>query len=106
MKVAVPWCQHSPMLGQWASSQTVLSFSSCMMPFRRTKFCEPGALTFNHSGLGSRGPMNWTGASTGMPLPSVAEGGGPPEGGPLHTIGANAAAGHHLARALHLPDSH
>src|ERR1051325_4965702 len=54
------------MFGQWASSQTVLSFSSCMIPFRRTKFCEPGALTFSHSGLGSRGPMNWTGASTGI----------------------------------------
>ncbi len=23
MKVAVLWCQHSPMLGQWALSQTV-----------------------------------------------------------------------------------
>jgi hypothetical protein len=26
MNVAVPWCQHSPMLGQCASSQTVCSF--------------------------------------------------------------------------------
>ena len=32
MNVAVPWCQHSPMFGQCASSQTVLSFSSRMMP--------------------------------------------------------------------------
>ena len=35
MNVAVPWCQHSPMFGQRASSQTVLSFRSCMMPLRR-----------------------------------------------------------------------
>ena len=35
MNVAVPWCQHSPMFGQRASSQTVFSFRSCMMPLRR-----------------------------------------------------------------------
>jgi hypothetical protein len=35
MNVAVPWCQHSPMFGQWASSHTVFSFRSCMMPLRR-----------------------------------------------------------------------
>ena len=33
--LTVPWCQHSPMFGQWASSHTVLSFSSRMMPLSR-----------------------------------------------------------------------
>jgi hypothetical protein len=32
MKVAVPWCQHSPMFGQRASSHTVWSFSSFITP--------------------------------------------------------------------------
>ena len=35
MNVAVPWCQHSPMFGQWASSQTVLSFSPRIRPLSR-----------------------------------------------------------------------
>ena len=36
MKVAVRACQHSPMLGQWALSQTVFSFSdraNCFKPW-------------------------------------------------------------------------
>jgi hypothetical protein len=35
MKVAVPWCQHSPMFGQRASSQTVFSRSSFIKPLSR-----------------------------------------------------------------------
>ena len=34
MIVAVRWSQHSPMLGQWASSQTVLSDSPRSRPLR------------------------------------------------------------------------
>ena len=36
MNVAVPWCQHSPMLGQCASSQTVWRPCSRISPFKRT----------------------------------------------------------------------
>jgi hypothetical protein len=35
MKVAVPWCQHSPMFGQCASSHTVFSRRSRMIPCSR-----------------------------------------------------------------------
>ena len=35
MNVAVPWCQHSPMFGHRASSQTVFSFRSFMIPLSR-----------------------------------------------------------------------
>jgi hypothetical protein len=35
MNVAVPWCQHSPMFGQRASSQTVCRPCSRMSPFSR-----------------------------------------------------------------------
>src|SRR5207248_3676907 len=54
MTVAVPDPQHSPTLGQLASSQTVLSDSSRKV--RRT--CSyrppPGMRTLSHSGFGSR----------------------------------------------------
>ena len=36
MKVAVPWCQHSPMFGQCASSHTVCRPCSRIRPFSRT----------------------------------------------------------------------
>ena len=56
MNVAVPSAQHSPMFGQRASSQTVLSASS-----RRTCFVfayvEPAPIrTFSHSGRRPPGP--------------------------------------------------
>ena len=35
MNVAVPWFQHSPMFGHWASSQTVWRFSSRIRPLSR-----------------------------------------------------------------------
>ena len=55
MKVACFFDQHSPILGQPASSQTVTNFMS------RTSFCvsvktgEPGALTLIQSGLRNSG---------------------------------------------------
>ena len=51
MKVAVPLLQHSPILGQCASSQTVCSPSSlawCLIQVYRSP---PGARTFSHGGL-------------------------------------------------------
>jgi hypothetical protein len=35
MNVAVPWCQHSPMFGQFASSHTVCSPSERIKPLSR-----------------------------------------------------------------------
>ena len=57
MKVAVPDPQHSPMLGQCASSQTV------WRPLARTSRLTlvyspmPGARTFSHRGLRPSGPQ-------------------------------------------------
>ena len=74
MNVAVPWCQHSPMLGQCASSQTVCSLSSRIRPLGAGSLASPGARTFSHSGLGSRASaasftrrprMNWSGSDAG-----------------------------------------
>ena len=51
MKVAVPLLQHSPILGQCASSHTVCSPSSlawCLIQVYRSP---PGARTFSHGGL-------------------------------------------------------
>src|SRR6266849_3723344 len=52
MKVAVRSSQHSPMLGQWASSQTECRFHCRMRPLRRTKLGPPGARTLSQDGLG------------------------------------------------------
>ena len=51
MKVAVPRCQQSPMLGQAASAQTVFSPSSSIMRDSSRYLGEPGALTLNQDGL-------------------------------------------------------
>ena len=50
MKVAVPRSQHSPMLGQWASSHTVCNCWPRISAFNSMYRGLPGALTFNHSG--------------------------------------------------------
>src|SRR5262245_27293920 len=55
MNVAVPWCQHSPMFGHCASSQTVCRPSCGTRPLSRGQLGDPGARTFTHSGLGRRG---------------------------------------------------
>src|SRR6266511_2589131 len=52
MKVAVRSSQHSPMLGQWASSQTECRFHRRISPFRRRKVGPPGARTLSQGGLG------------------------------------------------------
>jgi hypothetical protein len=54
MKVAVPLSQHSPMLGQAASSHTVWRPSPSIRFFSSRNFGPPGALTLNHGGLRSR----------------------------------------------------
>ena len=54
MNVAVPCSQHSPMLGQAASSQTVFSSWLSIMRFSSRKRAPPGARTLNHGGLRSR----------------------------------------------------
>src|SRR3712207_825573 len=54
MNVAVPDCQHSPMFGQAASSQTVFSEAPSIFAFSSRYLGEPGARTLNHGGLRSR----------------------------------------------------
>src|SRR5690242_16289144 len=51
MNVAVPRVQHSPMLGQAASWQTVWRFSDLIRPFSSRYFGPPGAGTLNHGGF-------------------------------------------------------
>ena len=51
MKVACFFAQHSPMLGQLASSQTVTSLFSRTMRFVSAHSAEPGAFTRIHAGL-------------------------------------------------------
>ena len=55
MNVAVPWCQHSPMFGQRASSQTVFRPSPRISALSSRYFGEPGARTFSQDGFGVRG---------------------------------------------------
>src|SRR4029434_5153108 len=52
MKVAVRSCQHSPMCGQRASSQTEWRFHAFIKPFKRRYCGPPGARTLSHGGLG------------------------------------------------------
>ena len=54
MNVAVPDCQHSPMFGQAASSQTVCSDAPSILALSSRYLGDPGALTLNHGGLRSR----------------------------------------------------
>src|SRR5690349_19594405 len=54
MNVAVPRCQHSPMLGQAASWHTVCRFSDLMRLFSSRYLGPPGAGTLNHGGLRER----------------------------------------------------
>src|SRR5581483_3895979 len=54
MNVAVPRSQHSPTLGQFASSHTVCSPSAWIACFRRRYVGPPGAGTFSQGGLRSR----------------------------------------------------
>ena len=51
MKVAVPPPQHSPMLGQRASSHTVWSLSVRARALMRLYRSPPGIFTFSHEGL-------------------------------------------------------
>jgi hypothetical protein len=47
----VPWLKHSPMLGQEASSQTVLRLKSRKISLTEPTRCHWGALTLSQSGL-------------------------------------------------------
>src|SRR5213594_2892037 len=51
MNVAARWSQHSPMLGQWASSHTVWSFRSLRRSRTPTNVAPPGAFTLSHGGF-------------------------------------------------------
>ena len=51
MKVAVPPFQHSPIFGQLASSQTVLSLRLVTFFLIQEKRPPPGKGTFNHGGF-------------------------------------------------------
>ena len=57
MKVAVLWFQHSPMLGQWADSQTVCRPSSRVSFLSAWKVSPMGARAFSQTGfaMGLRG---------------------------------------------------
>jgi len=55
MKVACFFAQHSPMLGQLASSQTVTSLFSRKIRLVSAQSAEPGAFTRIHAGLLSTG---------------------------------------------------
>src|SRR5258708_35835682 len=50
MKVAVPWLQHSPMLGQLALSQTVCKPPARMAACTRRYSSPPGARTLSQAG--------------------------------------------------------
>ena len=54
--VAVPSAQHSPMLGQRASSQTVCRSRLRKVSFRALWRSPPGARTLSHAGLGANRP--------------------------------------------------
>src|SRR6202034_942233 len=53
MKVAVLWFQHSPMLGQWADSQTVWRLRSRASFLRAWKVSPMGARAESQAGLGA-----------------------------------------------------
>src|SRR5919106_3171628 len=55
MKVVWRLAQHSPILGQAASSQTVVRRCLRKTPRVASKACAPGALTRIHGGLGRTG---------------------------------------------------
>ena len=55
MKVACFLSQHSPMLGQFASSQTVTSLLALMMALVSAQPADPGAFTRIQSGLRASG---------------------------------------------------
>src|SRR3954453_104122 len=54
MNVAVPRSQHSPTLGQLASSQTVCRLSAPIIDFSRRYVGPPGVGTFSQGGLRAR----------------------------------------------------
>ena len=113
MNVAVPWCQHSPMLGQRASSHTVFSFSSCMMPLSRTKLGEPGGAHLQPFGLGLARAQELDGGFDSHRLlvylwlqapSSRLQAPGSRKSSPLQS--ASVSARHHLVRALHVSRPH
>src|SRR5947209_6673607 len=69
MKVAVPPPQHSAILGQRASSHTVLRPCSFRSPLMSSYFSPVGSLTLSQSGLGSRARV----ATGGMAQRPVAQ---------------------------------
>src|SRR6266508_2169295 len=71
MKVAVRSSQHSPMLGQWASSQTECRFHRRISPFRRRTFAPPGARTLSHGGLGESVGRDASRTGRGTPITLV-----------------------------------
>src|SRR6266545_3982729 len=71
MKVAVRSSQHSPMLGQWASSQTECRFHRRISPFRRRKVGPPGARTLSHGGLGESVERDASRTGRGTPITLV-----------------------------------
>ena len=76
MNVAVPSAQHSPMFGQRASSQTVLSASSRRTCFVFAYVAPAPMRTFSHSGRRPPGPaFSGTGSPGARRPPSVC---GPP----------------------------
>src|ERR1019366_10657319 len=63
MKFAVLWCQHSPIFGHCADSQTVCRPSPRASFFKLWKLSPAGALALSHEGLGlgTLGPRSiWT----------------------------------------------
>jgi hypothetical protein len=59
MKVAQFVLQHSDMLGQWETSQTVLTLPSASIRRTRANFSGSGALTFSHGGFGVSDPRRF-----------------------------------------------
>ena len=74
MNVAVPPAQHSPMLGQRASSHTVCSPRSRRMLVSRATSAPAGTGTFSQAGLGP-GVMRRVGTDTAAVLATEREDG-------------------------------
>src|SRR5579864_6971934 len=88
------------MFGHRASSHTVWRFSPLMMFFRRRYAGEPGARTFNHSGLGWR-----TAAGTSGMIRDTIEllyraGAALPSRRPARHVGRHRSGGYRLVRRL------
>ena len=71
MNVAVPWCQHSPMFGQRASSQTVFSLQVLHDALEPEVVLRPGRAHLQPLRLGLAGPDELQGGFDGHGMDSL-----------------------------------